>query len=184
VHKYWLVLEDVSSGQPEGVGLSTATKLAVFLNRRLNYPVHTFHGKWTQKRPDRDQKTTTVQLMGRGLTCDTHLFNLRTVPSQDDHLKPAGSALIMLHSQHADRCEGNTQPSDELECDFSSGGGDSLSGDSPHQVFNGLDMSRVTRTTLTGSSIKSEDQASNQSGLFKPRPMTIETFKVDFQVKS
>ena len=160
VHRYWLLLEDAS---PAAAAVSTPTKLATFLNRRLNYPVSTFHGRGAPS----------LRLMGRGLSCDTHLFNLRTMSGTDDHLKPVESALLMLHSQHSEDC-GDKQP-EYLECDYSEGG-------PPDQpVFEGLDMSSVVRTTLTGSPLAADDQNSESSGLFKPDPMTIETFKIDLK---
>ena len=181
VHKYWLLFEDTPApGDQVGKSepyLSTASKLSVFLNRRLSYPSSTFHGKW-----DGNQKTaaSTVQLLNRGLTCDTHLFNLRTASSESDHLKPGNSSLLMLHSQYSDYCASEKvvigdAPSLEsnLECDFSSNTQSDLNSES--QPFKGMELVKVSRVTLTGNERESDQK---KSVLFKPSPMTIETFKV------
>jgi len=162
VHKYWLLLE-ASPAAAAAESVSTPSRLATFLNRRLNYPVSTFHG--------RGQPKASARLMSRGLSCDIHMFNLRTMSSDSDHLKPSGSALLMLHSQHSEVC--SDRPSDEyLECDYSDEGSESK------PVFDRLELSNVVRTTLTGSPL---DQSSESAGLFKPNPMTIETFKIDLK---
>ena len=86
----------------------------------------------------------------------------------------------MLHSQYSDYCASEKvvkgdAPSLEsnLECDFSSNTQSDLNSES--QPFKGMELVKVSRVTLTGNDRESDQK---KSVLFKPSPMTIETFKV------
>ena len=67
----------------------------------------------------------------------------------------------------------NAKSRSNLECDFSSNTQSDLNSES--QPFKGMELVKVSRVTLTGNDRESDQK---KSVLFKPSPMTIETFKV------
>ena len=161
VHKYWLLME--SRKAPEAT-LSTPSKVGQFLSRRLNYPSHQYVGKFG---PREDKSENLVLQLMEPLSCDLHLFNLRSTPHSANFFKPGNASLLMLHAQSSESDFCLTEDEVHLECD-------SNNPSDLRRLFKATEISKIQKATLTGGKLTVVQD------ITKPEPMAIETFRVEF----
>ncbi len=158
-HRYWLLFEAKTSkdktNNADKVGLPTS--LANAMSRRLSNPSVQFVCSARQAKSANLQDQ--VQLLNSPMDQDLHLFNLRTLSSEED--KPQAQALLILHKQGSDCQFDNDNRNDETK-------DKSIMPD-----FKELSISKWEKTTLTGL-------FSNQSKELKLQDMRLQTVKVNF----
>merc|ERR1712150_133126 len=149
--------------------LSHPTDLANFLSRRINYPTIQYMGKKVIHRNGKKmrQKASTESLLktqvmilnSKGLPCNVHLFNLRTLSHDKFFTVPDSSALIILNKQsNGDAiCNKNN-----FDCDQFSENDNIDNVDKVSFEFNQpIQIKKLVRTTLTGNAVK-ESQSLSQ----------------------
>ncbi|KAG5684105.1 hypothetical protein PVAND_013352 [Polypedilum vanderplanki] len=163
LQRAWLTIEKVESHHPQKYQVPSIH--AQNLMQINNYPVNIYinsNGFEINRR---------VKLLKESLPCDLHLFNLRTLGTDENQTIPSQSALLVAHrinydcnysnlnAFYVDICKQNVEHFDNIE------------------IFNDVSVKSVQKTSLTA--LKSHGSISS----FRADPieaMELKTFNVTF----
>lgn len=173
--KYWLVIEELVTGQNDGTAGVEYETPSNFVNQLIN--VHNYPaGVYFIEKPEELVHLTLskeVHLLTENFPCDIHLLTLRTQTEQNLPLFPSRSALMVLHRPSA-TCKIKEIGS---MCNGHYGGKFTNNGDNSLQLFSRAKIDAVHSVTLTGLTQHESIRKFNKVSI---KPMDIKTFNLTF----